>query len=99
MELDDDLFLFEWDPAKENENILKHGVDFDEASDIFSDPDVYRYEDLRVDYGEKRMVAIGRSGRSLLHVVYTDRDFKRRLISAWKASKHDRSIYHLYRRR
>jgi uncharacterized DUF497 family protein len=30
--------LFEWDPAKAQENLQKHGVSFDEAATAFGDP-------------------------------------------------------------
>ena len=30
--------LFEWDPAKAERNLRKHGVTFDEASTVFGDP-------------------------------------------------------------
>jgi len=31
-------YIFEWDPAKAAENLRKHGVSFDEATEAFGDP-------------------------------------------------------------
>ena len=49
---------FEWDENKDRANIAKHGVGFDEARRIFSDPHVIIRED-RVIEGEERLQAIG----------------------------------------
>jgi len=32
------LVQFEWDPEKAESNFTKHGVSFEEASSVFSDP-------------------------------------------------------------
>ena len=31
-------YNFEWDPIKAESNLRKHGIDFTEAVEIFSDP-------------------------------------------------------------
>lgn len=45
--------LFTWDENKSNSNLLKHGIDFSEAKEIFSHPVIVKI-DTRIDYGEKR---------------------------------------------
>ncbi|MCH7914867.1 MAG: BrnT family toxin, partial [Deltaproteobacteria bacterium] len=38
--------MFSWDPQKAIINFDKHGVSFEEAATIFSDPDGLDWEDL-----------------------------------------------------
>ena len=86
---------FEWDEGKDRTNIAKHGVGFDEARKVFSDPHVIIRED-RVVEGEERLHAIGCVGRVLL-VVHTVReeglDAMIRIISARKATPAERRLY------
>ena len=89
---------FEWDKIKENINIQKHGVSFEEAVYVFSD--IYalsRYDDEHSDY-EDRWVLLGRSlNKTLLVVVHTFRDKDgvefTRIISARKATKKEKQAY------
>jgi uncharacterized DUF497 family protein len=86
---------FEWDEGKNRANIAKHGVGFDEARRIFSDPHVIIRED-RVVEGEERLHAIGYVERVLL-VVHTVREEGLgaiiRIISARKATPAERKLY------
>lgn len=63
---------FEWDERKNRKNILKHGVGFDEARRVFSDPHLIIREDRVID-GEERLHAIGFVD-SVLLVVHTVRE-------------------------
>lgn len=84
---------FEWDPVKARANERKHTVSFEEAASIFRGFCVHR-PDERHDYGEARLVALGRDSNGVvLNVVYTRRSESIRIISAWKASKHEREAY------
>jgi uncharacterized protein len=83
---------FQWDEAKSKANEAKHDVSFAEASLVFRDRFLSQ-QDARRDYGEARFVALGMSQGRLLRVVYTRRDGDIRIISAWKASSHDRKIF------
>jgi uncharacterized DUF497 family protein len=49
--------------------------------------------DDRRDYRETRFIALGTYDGEVLCVVFTERDGDIRLISARKASKHEREIY------
>jgi uncharacterized DUF497 family protein len=86
---------FEWDGIKNRANIAKHGVGFDEARKVFSDPRVIIRED-RIVEGEERLHAIGYVDRVLL-VVHTVREEGLgaiiRLISARKATPAERKFY------
>jgi uncharacterized protein len=90
---------FEWDENKNKGNITKHGIDFQQAKQIFEDPNLLTYEDTRFSYGEAREISIGQlllttqSKIIIAVVVHTDRGGKIRLISARKASKQERIEY------
>ena len=49
---------FEYDPEKSSANKLKHGIDFDEARELWHDPDRALAPALAGE--ESRFVAIGR---------------------------------------
>jgi uncharacterized protein len=86
---------FEWDASKERANIVKHGVGFDEARRVFSDPHVVIRADRMIE-GEERLHAIGYVDRVLL-VVHTVREESLsaiiRIISARKATPGERKLY------
>jgi uncharacterized protein len=85
---------FEWDANKALANIAKHGVSFDEAVQVFDDPNALeRYDELH-SVTEIRFSIIGLSSRRLLNVAYAERAKDSvRLISARKATKAEREIY------
>ena len=83
---------FEWDPIKNRINIARHGISFRMAAKLFDGPR-YEREDVRQDYGETRIIAVGRSKGRILHVVYTLRNSVIRIISARKANRHERAEY------
>lgn len=85
---------FEWDEAKNQANIRKHGISFEMAKRIFDRP-VLTSPDRRRNYGEDRYVSIGQSGHAVLIVVtHTRRDGRIRLISARPASRKERLRYY-----
>jgi uncharacterized DUF497 family protein len=84
--------VIEWDEDKSERNLAERGFDFAFAARIF-DGDTIEREDTRRDYGERRMVAIGRAEGITLTVVYTTRGDARRIISARRASRRERRVY------
>jgi uncharacterized DUF497 family protein len=91
--------VYAWDARKAIQNYLKHGVPFEEAATVFSDPDGLDWEDREHSLGEHRRKRLGRSsdGRVLL-VVYTLRRIQHgqetiRIISARQASRKERKAY------
>ena len=85
---------FEWDEAKNQTNIRKHGIGFETAKRIFEGP-VATSPDRRRDYGEDRNISIGRvESRALIVVAHTERRGRIRLISARPASRNERKAYH-----
>jgi uncharacterized DUF497 family protein len=90
-------FRFEWDARKAETNKRKHGVSFESAALIFSDPNIYEFEEGK-EYGEIRLRAIGEALGKLLFVSYTsfeeDGEGIIRIISARKAEPKERRAYH-----
>jgi uncharacterized protein len=85
---------FEWDPAKAERNLAKHGVSFEEAVTAFSDPLSLTVFDPDHSADEDRYVLQGVSsvGR-LLVVAHTDRAARIRIISARLATRRERRSY------
>lgn len=88
---------FSWDAARSEANHRERGFDFAFASLIF-DGLTLEQEDRRQDYGERRVVAIGRVDGVELTVVYTDRTdatghTERRIISARRSNRDERQAY------
>jgi uncharacterized DUF497 family protein len=85
---------FEWDEDKARTNLTKHGVSFLTAAEIFAYEIMERIDD-REDYGEVRWIALGRVDTQVYRVVFTWRSKNLiRIISAQKASRDEREIYH-----
>jgi uncharacterized DUF497 family protein len=83
---------FEWDNAKHLRNIELRGLGFDDGALIFAGP-VVEWVDDRRDYGEVRFRAVGMAAGNLLHVVYTEREEVRRIISVRVANRKDRAAW------
>jgi hypothetical protein len=83
---------FEWDEAKNRSNIQKHGIDFNDATDLFKHP-LLSLIDSRENYGEERWIGIGLLRHIIAVVVYTECDDVIRLISARKATKNEVRLY------
>lgn len=86
---------FEWDEAKREQNLAKHGVDFERAAAIFAGPVIERVDD-RQDYGEERRIAMGEFAGGVIIVTFTWRNGRRRLISAWQGGRKEHEQYYTY---
>lgn len=87
--------MFTWDPAKASSNRAKHGVSFEEASEVFDDPNARIREDPSHSALERRWLLMGSSSnKRVLVVVYTIRRTNdteiTRLISARPANRRER---------
>jgi hypothetical protein len=71
-------------------------LSFEEAAEIFR-YDYYEAVDFRSDYGGTRYIAVGCNNQMIiLTVVYTERKGRIRIISARRATKTERRLYHEY---
>jgi uncharacterized DUF497 family protein len=91
------MILFEWDEAKAESNRRKHGIDFDDAIEVFYDPHAVFEQDRVVD-GELRWQTIGMAGEVVVlqvsHTV-TEQNFDEviRIISVRRATRKERRRY------
>jgi uncharacterized protein len=86
--------IFEWDEAKDLANQKKHGISFEEAKSVFSDPRSITIADEAHSDEEDRYIDIGLSSRGRVIVVcYTDRPPNIRIISSRKATKSELKAY------
>jgi uncharacterized DUF497 family protein len=84
---------FEWDEQKNQANISKHGLDFADAWEIFTQPMIIALDDCE-DYGEERWSGIGLLKVRVVVIVYTERSEDTvRIISLRKALTHERLRY------
>ncbi|MFN0111479.1 MAG: BrnT family toxin [Blastocatellia bacterium] len=85
---------FDWDKNKAAENLVKHGVSFDEAETVFDDPLYVDLYDPDHSIGEHRFIILGESAQGrLLMVSYTERSNLTRLISARELTTTERKKY------
>jgi hypothetical protein len=85
---------FDWDPLKAERNLAKHEVSFAEATAVFDDPLFITFLDEEHSIGDDRYITIGLSNRKrLLMVAHTDEEGHIRIISARKATPHERKFY------
>jgi uncharacterized DUF497 family protein len=90
----------EWDHAKSLANLRKHGVSFQEASELFtSSVDYLEIFDDEHSVTEDRFIAIGPIRRGLVLVIWTERDEEAtRIISARWATRYEQNLYVHYLR-
>lgn len=83
----------EWDPEKARRNLAKHGVSFAEAVVALTDPLASTIPDPDA-LAERRFVTLGEDDRGrLLVVIWAWRNRRIRLISARRATRHERRRY------
>ncbi|MDF5731790.1 MAG: BrnT family toxin [Rhizonema sp. PD38] len=87
--------LFEWDEEKAQANLLKHRISFVAATAVFDDPNRIDEDSTKPEYGEVRTKTIGLiEGELIIVVIHTDREQKRRIISARRARKNEQEKYY-----
>ena len=87
---------FEWDEAKNLENIRKHEIDFADVSKMFDSPMLIE-PDTRFDYGEDRWFGIGFLGNGIAVIVWTERQNNvMRIISTRRANRYERQRLEQY---
>ena len=77
----------EYDPEKNQRNIVERGLPFDLAGLVLADPNVVHEVDNRKDYGEPRLVAYGNAEGLRLRLCYTPRGEKIRVITLYQVHK------------
>jgi uncharacterized DUF497 family protein len=83
---------FEWDEAKRQSNLARHGFDFANVARFdWGAAEIGR--DLRFDYGEERFTAYGIMDGRLMVIVFTRRAAATRVISFRRANRKEGRIY------
>ena len=82
----------EFDPAKNRRNVAKHGMSLNDARQ-FEWGSAAVWMDLREDYGEERMIALGYIGNRLYYMVYVERRDACRVISLRRANQREVKRY------
>ena len=85
---------FEWDSRKALQNIEKHAISFEEATDVFDDDLSSTITDPDHSSSEDRFLIFGLSKQqNHLVVSFTDRGDRIRIISARRMSHREISAY------
>jgi hypothetical protein len=82
----------EWDEEKCRANFEKHGLSFEDAGQVLAG-DTITIPDDRYDYGEDRLITLGRLAGRVVVVVHVARMGKTRIISMRKANAREQEIY------
>ena len=84
---------FEWDPTKAQANLSKHKVPFPIACEAFKDGNRLELPDFSSEDDEERWIILGRVGRAILSVIFTQHGERIRLISARRADPNEKRVY------
>ncbi len=91
-----DKLIFEWDNKKVTENIIKHGISFEEAQSVFFDEKAIQFWDETHSGQEERFLMLGLSNKMRIILVvhcFRENDSTIRIISARKATKNEMRHY------
>ena len=90
------MLSFEWDKEKEKNNLIKHKVDFNEASTVFLDEEGLLMSDPDHSREEERYLLLGISNKGNILIIshcYRNSEEVIRIISARKANKREIETY------
>ena len=85
--------MFEFDPYKSESNRIKHGIDFNQAQELWDDPNRVVIEAKTVD--EKRYLLIAQFNQSIWSAIFTIRNDMTRIISVRKLRENEKAIYYI----
>ena len=85
---------FDWNKGNIDKNWQKHKVHFKEAEEVFLNKPLSLLRDIKRSQSEERYIALGITNQKRkLHIVFTIRNNKIRIISARNQSKKERKLY------
>jgi uncharacterized DUF497 family protein len=91
-----EMLRFDWDERKNKNNRIKHGIWFEEAQSVFSDPHGRLFYDPEHSEHEDRFILLGVSSAAGTLIVvhcYKENDSVVRIISARKATRKEVRFY------
>jgi uncharacterized DUF497 family protein len=92
-------YQFDWDLAKEAQNLRKHSLDFRRAATVFNDPHHLSTFDEEHSEHEDRWITLGQDNNGILRVVVhtfeqvNENQTNIRIISARKATNTEADQY------
>ena len=92
---------FEWDKRKDETNVKKHGISFDEARTVFYDENAIQFFDPDRSDDEDRFILLGMSCKLRILVVchcFRESETTSKIISARKADIDEENEYWRYRK-
>ena len=87
---------FEWDKKKNEANLKKHRISFEEAKSVFYDQNAIEFFDEEHSHDEQRFLLLGFSDKLRLLIIchcFRKSDSRIRIISARKATKNESKYY------
>ncbi|AVT83306.1 BrnT family toxin [Rhodopseudomonas palustris] len=81
-----------FDPAKRQATLQERQLDFIDAAEVFAGKCIYIPDDRR-DYGEERIITIGKLFGRMVIVVWTPRGEARHVISMRKANDREKARF------
>ena len=81
----------EYDQSKSDANLIKHGIDFVEAQNLWIDPDLLEIPAKTI--GESRHLIIARLGNKCWSAVITYRESRIRMISVRRSRPEEVMLY------
>lgn len=82
----------EYDLRKQQDTLKHRGLDFNDAPAVFAG-NTFSMVDDRQDYGEERIITVGKLSGKVTVIVWTQRGTKRRIISMRYANERERQRY------
>ena len=82
----------EYDLRKQQDTLEHRGLDFNAAPTLFAGK-TFSMLDNRQDYGEERIITVGKLSGKVTIIVWTQRGEKRRIISMRYANERERQRY------
>jgi uncharacterized DUF497 family protein len=84
--------VFEFDPKKSQANLLKHGIDFEQAQTLWRDP-AGLYVPSKYPQERRKLWIAAREGK-LWTAIYTERQGKIRIIRGRRSRENERNAYY-----
>ena len=83
--------IFEYEKGKSISNKKKHGIDFEQAQELWNDPNCIVIPARTID--EPRFLLIGGYDGKIWSAIFTIRNKKIRIISVRRSRKNEEEIY------
>ena len=88
----DTIMRFTWHEPKRQATIVRRGLDFASAEQVFAGP-TFTFEDDRRSYSEQRWVTLGLLHTTVVVIVHTETEDEIHVISMRKAEKDEQYLF------